>query len=258
MPARQPPHSDGGRPGRAAQRGVRPVARPGHRPGGDHRRPRRSGGPGRAVGRVYRHRQSPRPAAAAQARAFHRWQAEALAGAGLDYLYAGIMPTLPEALGMAQAMGDTGLPYIISFTIQKDGRLIDGTAVDAAIGAIDEGTARPPVCYMTNCVHPDIALQALEQPFNRTERVRARFWGIQANASPLPYDQLPGRGEPAKRPARAAGRGHDPPAGRGGAAHPGRLLRHRRNVYGSHRPEDVRKQEAAARLPLLLCAAPTI
>ncbi|MGI6200051.1 MAG: homocysteine S-methyltransferase family protein [Christensenellales bacterium] len=137
---------------------------------------------------------------AAQARAFHRWQAEALAGAGLDYLYAGIMPTLPEALGMAQAMGDTGLPYIISFTIQKDGRLIDGTAVDAAIGAIDEGTARPPVCYMTNCVHPDIALQALEQPFNRTERVRARFWGIQANASPLPYDQLDGAANPRNAP----------------------------------------------------------
>lgn len=135
-----------------------------------------------------------------QARAFHAWQAQALATAGVDFLFAGIMPTLPEALGMARAMGDTGLPYIISFTLRGDGRLIDGTAVDAAIGTIDGGTARPPVCYMTNCVHPDIALRALQAPFNRTDRVRARFWGIQANASPLPYDQLEGVANPQNSP----------------------------------------------------------
>ena len=35
---------------------------------------------------------------------FHRWQAERFAGAGVDFLYAGIMPALPEAIGMAKAM----------------------------------------------------------------------------------------------------------------------------------------------------------
>ena len=35
---------------------------------------------------------------------FHRWLAECFHKAGADFLYAGIMPTLPEAAGMAQAM----------------------------------------------------------------------------------------------------------------------------------------------------------
>jgi S-methylmethionine-dependent homocysteine/selenocysteine methylase len=51
---------------------------------------------------------------------FHGWQANCFKEAGADFLYAGIMPTLPEAKGMAKAMSDTALPYIISLTIQKD------------------------------------------------------------------------------------------------------------------------------------------
>lgn len=45
---------------------------------------------------------------------------------------------------------------------------------------------------MTNCVHPDIVYKALSHDFNRTEAVRRRFWGIQANTSPLPYEELDG------------------------------------------------------------------
>ncbi len=54
------------------------------------------------------------------ARIFHKWQADLFCAAEADFLYAGIMPTLPEATGMAQAMSETELPYIISFTIQRD------------------------------------------------------------------------------------------------------------------------------------------
>lgn len=126
---------------------------------------------------------------AAQAAAFHGWQAEQFRAAGADLLYAGIMPALPEAVGMAQAMGATGLPYLISFTIQADGRLLDGTAISDAIAAIDE-LSPPPVCYMTNCVYPGIVTEALMQPFNQNERVQSRFLGIQANTSALPYAML--------------------------------------------------------------------
>jgi S-methylmethionine-dependent homocysteine/selenocysteine methylase len=49
-----------------------------------------------------------------------------------DFLYAGIMPALPEAVGMAQAMADSGLPYIISFMIRQDGRLLDGSTSNKA------------------------------------------------------------------------------------------------------------------------------
>lgn len=127
---------------------------------------------------------------AAEARRFHGWQADRLARAGADFLYAGIMPTLPEAVGMAQAMADTGLPYIISFTLLKTGMLPDKTPLHAAIERIDAAVGHGPVCYMTNCVHPDIVGEALSQPFNKTVLVRGRFRGIQANASPLPPEEL--------------------------------------------------------------------
>lgn len=126
---------------------------------------------------------------------FHRWQAECFHKAGADFLYAGIMPTLPEAAGMAQAMAKTGIPYIISFTIQEDGKLIDGTTIADAIQYIDAVTEKKPVCYMTNCVHPSIVKKALLQPFNQNSIVRERFLGIQANISPLSYAQLDGSAE---------------------------------------------------------------
>ena len=127
-----------------------------------------------------------------EARAFHRWQATCLKEAGAEFLYAGIMPALPEAVGMAQALSDTGLPYLISFTIKRDGRLIDGTSIADAIERIDKSTEYHPVCYMTNCVHPSILDQALKRPFNDKQLVRERFLGIQANTSPLSYEELDG------------------------------------------------------------------
>ena len=121
---------------------------------------------------------------------FHSWQANAFLEAGVDFLYAGIMPTLYESIGMAEAMAATGLPYIISLTIQKNGKLIDDTTISRAIEIIDHMVEKKPLCYMTNCVHPLITLEALSQPFNRNEIVRQRFLGIQANTSMLSYEEL--------------------------------------------------------------------
>ena len=71
---------------------------------------------------------------------FHKWTVEQFYKAGVDFLYAGIMPTLSEAAGLARAIDDTELPYIISFTIQEDGKLIDGTSIADAIRYIDSVT----------------------------------------------------------------------------------------------------------------------
>lgn len=121
---------------------------------------------------------------------FHKWQADLFVQSNVDFLYAGIMPTLPEAIGIAKVMSDTGLPYIISFTIQKDGKLIDGTTISDAIINIDNSVKSKPICYMTNCVHPQIVYEALCKPFNCNENVKKRFLGIQANTSKLLYDEL--------------------------------------------------------------------
>jgi methionine synthase I (cobalamin-dependent) len=91
---------------------------------------------------------------------------------------------------MAQAMEQTQIPYIISFMIRNNGCLIDGTSIHDAIIAIDEHVKVKPVCYMTNCVHPKVLYEALNWDFNRTEAVKRRFHGIQANTSPLPPEEL--------------------------------------------------------------------
>lgn len=127
-----------------------------------------------------------------QAIAFHSWQANLFKSAKVDFLYAGIMPVLTEAAGMAVVMSDTDLPYIISFTIQRDGKLIDGHTIDYAIRHIDDHVSNKPVCYMTNCVHPDIVYEALSHEFNQTQVVQTRFIGIQANTSRLSYKELDG------------------------------------------------------------------
>lgn len=125
-----------------------------------------------------------------QAQEFHSWQANLFKYADADFLYAGIMPALSEAIGMAITMENTGLPYIISFMIRDNGKLIDGTTIHDAILKIDNATTRKPLCYMTNCVHPIVLKKALSCSFNKTNLVKERFQGIQANTSPLPPEEL--------------------------------------------------------------------
>ena len=100
------------------------------------------------------------------------------------------MPALSESIGMARAMENTSLPYIISFMIKKDGKLLDGTTINEAIRVIDNATNRNPLCYMTNCVHPNVVDEALSQTYNQTDIVKTRFKGIQANTSPLSPEEL--------------------------------------------------------------------
>lgn len=125
-----------------------------------------------------------------EAQEFHSWQANLFKDAGVDFLYAGIMPALSEAIGMAKAMESTGLPYIISFMIRNNGTLIDGTIIHNAISSIDNSTSKKPLCYMTNCVHPIVLRKALSYSFNETQLVKERFRGIQANSSPLSPEEL--------------------------------------------------------------------
>ncbi|MDF2943314.1 MAG: homocysteine S-methyltransferase [Herbinix sp.] len=125
-----------------------------------------------------------------EAHEFHSWQAQLFGKAKADFLFAGVMPVLSEAIGMAKAMEASGLPYIISFMIRENGCLIDGTSIHDAMTAIEEATNRKPLCYMTNCVHPIILGKALTHSFNQTDLVRTRFKGIQANASPLSPEEL--------------------------------------------------------------------
>jgi len=124
-----------------------------------------------------------------QAEAFHSWQINQLANAGADFLMAATLPALPEATGIALAMAKTDIPYLISFVIGRDGKLLDGNSLEYAFDKIDAACSRPPLGYMINCAYPSF-LNAHEQP----KSVLDRLIGFQANASSLDQTELDGAG----------------------------------------------------------------
>jgi S-methylmethionine-dependent homocysteine/selenocysteine methylase len=92
---------------------------------------------------------------------YHRLQADTLAGAGADFLFAPTFPAVPEALGCVRAMSATGLPAVISWVLGADGRVLDGTPLAEAIAIVDEQTEPPPLYHSLSCIHPIVAQRAL-------------------------------------------------------------------------------------------------
>ncbi len=121
------------------------------------------------------------------AKPFHLWQVDRLSKAGVDFLMAATLPALPEAMGIALAMAETRIPYVISFVINREGKILDGSSLGQAFNEIDTYVSRPPLGYMINCAYPSF-LKAHEQP----RQVRSRLIGFQANASSLDHSELDG------------------------------------------------------------------
>lgn len=124
---------------------------------------------------------------AVEAERFHAWQIDQLALAGADFLIAQTLPNVEEAVGIAKAMEATGVPYIISFVINRDGVVLDGTDLLTAVNLIDSATQTRPVGFMVNCSYPAF-LKAAQQP----EALFLRLIGYQANASSLDHADLDG------------------------------------------------------------------
>jgi len=124
------------------------------------------------------------------AQSFHQWQIDELVEGGVDFLIAQTLSSLDEAIGIAQAMANTGLPYIISFVIDKKGKLLDGHSLELATKKIDRIVQPNPLGYMVNCAYPSF-LNAEQQPVKLFKRLIA----FQANASSLDHTQLDGCNE---------------------------------------------------------------
>lgn len=123
----------------------------------------------------------------AESEQFHSWQIIQLAKAGVDFLVAETLPNINEAMGIAKAMSHTDLPYIISFVINRDGYVLDGTDLFTAIAIIDSSARQVPIGFMVNCSYPAF-LHASEQPAG----VFDRLIGYHANASSLDHNDLDG------------------------------------------------------------------
>jgi homocysteine S-methyltransferase len=118
------------------------------------------------------------------AAAYHAPQVEAFAEAGADLITALTLTGTGEATGIIRAARSAGLPVAVSFTVEVDGRLPDGTPLSAAITAVDaEGG---PDYFMVNCAHPDHIAPALTDDAGW----RSRVVGLRVNASALSHEEL--------------------------------------------------------------------
>lgn len=121
---------------------------------------------------------------------FHSWQIEELANAGVDFLIAETLPNTEEAIGIAKSMEKSGIPYIISFVISREGKVLDGIGLAEAAERVDMATKDKPLGFMVNCAYPTF-LCAENQPATLFERLI----GYQANASSLDHCDLEGAEE---------------------------------------------------------------
>ena len=127
-----------------------------------------------------------------EARAYHGDQVASLAAGGADVVSAITMTYPDEAIGFARAAADAGVPAIISFTVETDGRLPDGSALGDAIDAVDAATDNPIKGFMVNCAHPS----HFEHVLRDGGAWRERITGLRANASRMSHEELDA-GDPA-------------------------------------------------------------
>lgn len=114
-----------------------------------------------------------------QAEDYHREQIDVFASSAADMVGALTMNYADEATGMARAARRAGMPIVISFTVETDGKLPTGQPLKNAIEEVDQMTAGYPSYYMINCAHPTHFEQVLLDSGTWLERIR----GVRANAS---------------------------------------------------------------------------
>ncbi|MFO7674887.1 MAG: homocysteine S-methyltransferase family protein [bacterium] len=125
------------------------------------------------------------------AQEYHRPQVEELVVAGVDFILGATLPAVSEAIGIAEAVADFGMPYLLSFVLRPDGAVLDATLLASAIRKVDEAARHRPLGYLVNCVHPDTFRLAGEQ-LQGVPEARARLLGLQANASRKSAEVLDG------------------------------------------------------------------
>ncbi len=123
--------------------------------------------------------------AAEQAEEYHAKQLGWLAATDVDMITAMTFTQSDEAIGVVRAARNAGLPAVVSFTVETDGRLPTGQPLGEAIRAVDAATDAATAYFMVNCAHPDHFFHVLDD----SDWAR-RIHGIRCNASRLSHAEL--------------------------------------------------------------------
>jgi S-methylmethionine-dependent homocysteine/selenocysteine methylase len=120
------------------------------------------------------------------ARDYHRQQISTFADTQADLVTAMTLPYADEAIGISRAARDVGMPVVLSFTLETDGKLPDGSTLASAIHTVEHATDGYPAYYMINCAHPSHFATVLDPEASWTDRIRA----VRANASRKSHAEL--------------------------------------------------------------------
>jgi S-methylmethionine-dependent homocysteine/selenocysteine methylase len=126
-----------------------------------------------------------------EAKRYHTTQIATFIETEADMVSAYTMTYVEEVIGIVRAAASAGMPVVISFTVETDGRLPSGMSLKDAIEKVDESANRIPVYYMINCAHPTHFENALAADEPWSKRIR----GIRANASAKSHAELDGAEE---------------------------------------------------------------
>ena len=121
-----------------------------------------------------------------EAATYHGAQIKALHQGDVNMVTGLTMTYAEEAVGIALAAEAAGVPAVISFTVETDGRLPSGQTLGDAIEHVDRETSMSPIYYMINCAHPT----HFEDALNTGESWLHRIGGVRANASRLSHAEL--------------------------------------------------------------------
>ena len=119
-----------------------------------------------------------------EAREYHLAQVRARAAA--DLVSALTMTTTAEAVGFVWAAQEVGIEAIVSFTVEVDGRLPDGSLLRDAVLEVDAQTDGGPRWFMVNCAHPRHVSAGMADGGAWLDRVRA----LRVNASLQSHAEL--------------------------------------------------------------------
>lgn len=122
---------------------------------------------------------------AEEAEAYHSEQVNVLADTSADIIGGYTLAYVAEAIGMVRAIKNTGMPAVISFTVETDGNLPTGETLGEAIEAVDAATDGYSSYFMVNCAHPDHLVDTFsDAPWMQ------RLRGVLANASRCSHAEL--------------------------------------------------------------------
>jgi S-methylmethionine-dependent homocysteine/selenocysteine methylase len=123
---------------------------------------------------------------ASEAQDYHSTQIGTFRDTAADMITAVTITYPEEAVGIARAAREAGMPAAISFTLETDGRLPNGQGLGEAIAQVDSETSEAPAYYMINCAHPSHFDRVLDEDAAWVERIR----GLRANASTKSHAEL--------------------------------------------------------------------